>query len=92
MTFESIHSSGGRLHISDILSWKHMIGVAYILFSKDLQGSFQHMTLGKKLRYFKESEIETEIKQERVRDKDREIDTIWNQRDTDDVEQLKLNS
>lgn len=94
MTFESLHSSGSRLHIlvSDILSWKHMIGVAYILFSKDLQGSFQHMTLGKKLRYFKESEIETEIKQERVRDKDREIDTIWNQRDTDDVEQLKLNS
>lgn len=85
MTFESLHSSGGRLHISDILSWKHMIGVAYILFSKDLQGSFQ-------LRYFKESEIETEIKQERVRDKGREIDTIWNQRDTEDVEQLKLNS
>lgn len=50
------------------------------------------MTLGKKLRDFKESEIETEIKQERVRDKDREIGRIWNQTDTDDVEQLKLNS
>lgn len=94
MTFESLHSSGSRLHISDILSWKHMIGIAYILFSKDLQGSFQHMTLEKKLRYFRESEIETEIKQERVRDKDREIDTIWNQRDTwrwtVKVEQLKV--
>lgn len=92
MTFESLHSSGSRLHISDILSWNHRIDIAYILFSKDLQGSFQHMTLEKKLRYYRESEIETEIKQERVRDKDREIDTIWNQRDTDDVEQLKLNS
>lgn len=80
MTFESLHSSESRLHISDILSWKHMIGVAYILFSKDLQGSFQHMTLGKKLRYFKESKIETEIKRE-TRESERQ-----RQRDRHDLE------
>lgn len=80
MTFESLHSSGSRLHISDILSWKHMIGVAYILLSKDLQGSFQHMTLGKKLRYFREFKIETEIKRE-TRENERQ-----RQRDRHDLE------
>lgn len=97
MTFESLHSSGSRLHISDILSWKRKIGIAYILFSKDLWGSFQHMTLEKKLRYFRESKIETENQtreSERQRQRDRQDlepkGHRW--RSTVKVEQLKLNS
>lgn len=98
MTFESLHSSGSRLHIlvSDILSWKRKIGIAYILFSKDLWGSFQHMKLEKKLRYFRESKIETENQtreSERQRQRDRhDLEPKGHRwRWTVKVEQLKVN-